>query len=221
MEFSTPPSSLKIYIGDKFIFSIESNPSTGYTWQVASGMNENVVKLNSQVFIEKPSTTTPAPVGVPGKDKFAFTATGAGQVAITLNYVRPWETDVAPARTQVISVTVTQPGSLKEIESDIPPSSLEIYTADRFIFSIESNPSTGYTWQVAPGLNENVVKLSSQEYIATPSTTTPPPVGVPGKDKFAFTAIGAGHATITLNYVRPWETDVDPEQTVVISVTVK
>jgi inhibitor of cysteine peptidase len=176
-----------------------------------------VVKLSGE---ESIPASTPTP-GAPGQEKFTFTATGNGQAAITLNYIRPWETDVDPAETRVINIIVSPNGTSKKIESDIPPSSLEIYSGDKFVFYIESNPSTGYTWQMASGTDENVVELSSQETIPAPATTPTPVVGAPGQEKFTFTATGKGLAAITLNYVRPWETDVAPANTRIINVKVK
>jgi inhibitor of cysteine peptidase len=203
------------------VFYIESNPSTGYTWQMAPGIDESVVKLSSQELIQPPQTTTPPIVGAPGQQKFTFTAVAKGQTIITLNYARPGEKDVPPAKTQIINATVLPTGTSIKIESSIPPSSLQIYTGDQFVFYIESNPSTGYTWQMASGIDESVVKLSSQELIQPPQTTTPPIVGAPGQQKFTFTAVAKGQTIITLNYARPWEKDVPPAKTQVINATVK
>lgn len=213
MEFASAPSAVQLHVGDQFVFGLESNPSMGYIWQMAPGTDERVVKLSSQENIQPPASTTPRPVGMPEIQKFTFAATGQGQTTITLNYVHPWEKEAAPAKTQVINVAVSP---------TVTPPSMVLHVGEQIVFSLESNPSTGYKWAMAPGTDENVVKLSSQEYIQPPApTTTPPPVGAPGSERFTFTGTGKGRTTVTLNYVRPWEKDAVPAKTQAFNVIVE
>jgi predicted secreted protein len=46
-------------------------------------------------------------VGVPGQQLFRFQAVGKGTATIGLQYVRPWETSVPPAKTSEFTVNVT------------------------------------------------------------------------------------------------------------------
>ena len=41
-------------------------------------------------------------------------------------------------------------------------------------------------------------------------------VGAPGEELWTFTAVAEGETEIVLEYVRPWETDEAPEETVTI-----
>ena len=87
----------------------------------------------------------------------------------------------------------------------------------RFSIALESNPTTGYRWELARPLDEGILKLVSSEY-RTLATTFPPPPGTEGIEIWTFEALERGTAEISLKYVRPWETDVPParEQTFVV-----
>ena len=88
--------------GDSLVISLESNPSTGYVWQI--GKNENaVLKLAGAPAFEPGAKQMP---GAPGHQLFKFEAIASGSDAIELGYVRPWEKDLAPARKFSIVVTV-------------------------------------------------------------------------------------------------------------------
>ena len=88
--------------GDSLIISLESNPSTGYVWQV--GKNDNaILKLVGQPAF-RPSTDRM--LGASGRQLFKFEAISTGSNALELGYVRPWEKGVAPAKTFGIIATV-------------------------------------------------------------------------------------------------------------------
>jgi inhibitor of cysteine peptidase len=88
--------------GASLIISLESNPSTGYVWQV--GNNDNaILKLVGQPAFH------PGPhhlIGEPGHLSFTFEAIATGSDSIELRYLRPWEKGVAPAKTFGVIVMV-------------------------------------------------------------------------------------------------------------------
>jgi inhibitor of cysteine peptidase len=88
--------------GDMLTVSLASTPGTGYGW--------NVARLDSQVLEEagKPAiihNAHPMP-GAPAVQVFRFTAAGVGATTLELDYVRPWEKGVAPARIFRLAITV-------------------------------------------------------------------------------------------------------------------
>lgn len=86
--------SVVVAKGASIVVSLESNPSTGYVWQV--GKNDNtVLKLIGAPAFEPGVNQMP---GAPGHQLFKFEAVATGSDAIELGYVRPWEKDIAPAR---------------------------------------------------------------------------------------------------------------------------
>lgn len=74
----------------------------------------------------------------------------------------------------------------------------------QFSFALESNPSTGYSWQLnGSSYDTSMIKKVSEKYSAPASIR--PMVGAPGKQTFTFKALKPGSASIILQYKRPWE----------------
>jgi uncharacterized protein YggE/predicted secreted protein len=71
---------------------------------------------------------------------------------------------------------------------------------EEFQITLDSNPSTGYQWQVR-SIDETVARLVNDEYIPPASGL----VGASGEQVFTFEALEEGKTTIKLEYVRPWE----------------
>jgi inhibitor of cysteine peptidase len=87
------------------------------------------------------------------------------------------------------------------------------------IFSIilDSNPTTGYQWQLANPLDEKVLKLISSEY-RMPETQM---VGAGGKEVWTVKALSTGQTTISFEYVRPWEKDREPAKKAIFTINIQ
>jgi inhibitor of cysteine peptidase len=94
---------------------------------------------------------------------------------------------------------------------------LEATVGNEFRILIDSNPSTGYHWELGDDLDESIVKFVSKDY--DPKTSAAP--GSSGKDVWIFKAMKAGEAHITLLYYSPSNEPTDPQQKVTFTVTVK
>jgi inhibitor of cysteine peptidase len=84
------------------IVALASTPGTGYGWTV-SALDARVLKE-----IGKPRLihgAHPMP-GAPATQVFRFSAAGAGSTRLELDYIRPWEKNVPPARIFRLDVTV-------------------------------------------------------------------------------------------------------------------
>src|SRR3712207_770314 len=109
------------------------------------------------------------------------------------------------------------PSSLNQSTSPISTNAtLSVKTNEQFYITLSSNPSTGYAWQVASVSNPNMVRFVDSQYIRPESEL----VGAPGTQVLTFNALQEGSATIQLEYVRPWETDVPPVSIYVAEVMV-
>jgi predicted secreted protein len=109
------------------------------------------------------------------------------------------------------------PSPLNQSTSPISPNAtLSVKTNEPFHITLSSNPSTGYAWQVASVSNPDMVRFVDSQYIRPESEL----VGAPGKQVLTFNALQEGSATIQLEYVRPWETDVTPVSIYVAEVVV-
>jgi predicted secreted protein len=97
-----------------------------------------------------------------------------------------------------------------------PARQLTAEAGKEFKIILDSNPTTGYHWEVMGELDKSVVEFVSKNYKADGLQTT----GSGGKDVWVFKAVAAGEATITLgNY--PPDASADAEQTITFTVVVK
>jgi len=76
-------------IGENTTIVLESNPTTGYQWQV--DYDSGKLELISQEFNASENLEL---VGAPGTEVFIFKAIELGESDITFSYLRPWETDL-------------------------------------------------------------------------------------------------------------------------------
>ena len=91
-----------VTVGQELSITLASNVTTGYHWELASPLNEAMIQLVASEY-KAPETKL---TGVGGQEIWTFRAVGQGQTLIHLKYVRPWEKDVAPARTASYTVIV-------------------------------------------------------------------------------------------------------------------
>jgi len=87
------------------------------------------------------------------------------------------------------------------------------------VVTLESNPSTGYSWAVVENQNSILAQQGDSEFIQ-PEQSDPPMVGAGGWEVFRFKAISPGQETLELVYRRAWETDAEPANTFSIDVVV-
>ena len=88
--------------GSQFVINLPSNQTTGYKWTMAGKGNARVVQMVSNVYNE-PSNPMP---GKGGSESWTFKAVAKGKVTFVLNYARPWEKNVRPAKSQTFNITV-------------------------------------------------------------------------------------------------------------------
>ena len=86
--------------GDTLVLRLKSNPSTGYSWAIKGDpLPLRLVKSST-----KKNAQTGHAVGAPVTQEFRLTAVSAGMASLTLEYGRPWEYNVAPAKTFKVKV---------------------------------------------------------------------------------------------------------------------
>lgn len=83
---------------------------------------------------------------------------------------------------------------------------------------LESNPTTGYSWNLSGETSTAIISLISSDY----KTSTPDKevVGAGGNETLTFKAIAKGNTTIILTYKKSWEEGVEPIETFKLNVTV-
>src|SRR3954469_20396121 len=78
---TSPDQTIETSPGKTFQIIINSNPTTGYHWEIVGELDKSVVEFVSK---EYQSTSQPGLVGGGGVDIWTFKATAAGRTKITL-----------------------------------------------------------------------------------------------------------------------------------------
>ncbi|HNW58094.1 MAG TPA: protease inhibitor I42 family protein [bacterium] len=91
----------KCQVRQEFVVELESNPSTGFSWQVDKHDTAHV-RLLREEFIPGERER----LGAPGKQFFHFQAMATGRTPLIMEYRRPWERDAAPAKTFSVTLVI-------------------------------------------------------------------------------------------------------------------
>ncbi|MGE5250001.1 MAG: protease inhibitor I42 family protein [Bacteroidota bacterium] len=94
---------------------------------------------------------------------------------------------------------------------------IETQPGKEFKLVLESNPSTGYHWEIMGDLDKSVVEFVGREYKQGESQQ----LGAGGVDVMTFKAVSPGETSITLGYFPPSNTATQPEKTEKFTVSVK
>ena len=95
---------------------------------------------------------------------------------------------------------------------------IELTNGQTFNVTLETNPSTGYSWEVVE-LNNNILyKIGEAE--SEPNISEKNILGAPVMHTFQFEVINTGQTTLKIVYHRIWEKDVAPEKTFSINLTI-
>jgi len=91
--------------GQVLVVTLDSNPTTGYSWAVAAVDTAILAQAGDPVYRGPDDQKTPL-VGAGGSETFRFTAPSAGSTTLRLEYRRPWEKDQPAAQTYTLQVVV-------------------------------------------------------------------------------------------------------------------
>jgi inhibitor of cysteine peptidase len=108
-------------------------------------------------------------------------------------------------------------GGTTELTASDSGSAISVSNGDTIVISLDANPTTGYTWQQAPGLDTSVVRFVSEDYQEAPAAS--PVVGGGGTDTLTYEAVGAGTTTIALGYQRSGDPTAVDSFTVTVTVS--
>jgi inhibitor of cysteine peptidase len=97
-------SQVKLSPGQTLEVTLESNPTTGYGWEV-SEVDGAVLAQVGEAEFQQASTEGKELVGVGGTETFRFNAAN-GETTLSLVYRRSWEKGVEPAKTFVVQIVV-------------------------------------------------------------------------------------------------------------------
>ncbi len=106
-EFSADITSsgkdITMTAGGTLIVTLESNITTGYSWNENANIGDNTVIQQTDHKYQPPATPIP---GAGGKEVWTFKTLKAGKSTISMEYRRPFEPNTAPAKTFTLTVVV-------------------------------------------------------------------------------------------------------------------
>jgi len=196
--------SFDLETGQHVDVTLESNPSTGYSWQVAQSPDSKMVELVSNHFVEPSDGDM---VGAPGEEVWQFKAVGAGTTTMVLEYAQAWDTETPPEKRYTLTFNVTQADN--EISG-----SFKIEVGKTFDLTLETNPSTGYSWQLSQQPDAKILKLVSSDVSGGGAA------GAPQQQVWKFEGVGAGSTSFVLEYKGPGaDAPVEKKYTAKVTVT--
>ena len=99
---ASQPIPVVVGVKGRFSVTLAANHTTGYSWRLAKPLDATILKNTSSIYNEPKSDL----VGAPGTEVWTFEPVGKGATTMVMEYVRPWEKDAKPAKTQTFQVTV-------------------------------------------------------------------------------------------------------------------
>ena len=91
--------------GQVLVVTLESNPSTGYQWEVSAVDTAVLQQMGKAEFLPSGSTGKQI-VGSGVMERFRFKALKVAESSLKLVYHRPWEKEAEPAGTFLVQIIV-------------------------------------------------------------------------------------------------------------------
>ncbi len=96
--------TIEILRGAEVLVSLESNRTTGYAWTQSCPLSGPLASAGEPIYVAAAAST--GAVGVGGIETWRFRAANSGEQRLTFEYRRPFENEMAPARTVMIDIRV-------------------------------------------------------------------------------------------------------------------
>jgi inhibitor of cysteine peptidase len=176
---------IDVGVGEDFKISLESNPTTGYSW--TADFNESILKLKEE---KDYANSKPRLVGAGGRKLFTFEALLPRDTKVTMSYQRPWESESILEESFLIRIAEA---NLTHINATV---------GENFQISLEDNSgSTGYAWNANFDNDTlDLVKDTYEPYL--PDIALP---GMGGRRIFDFVSKKPGETDIIMMLKAPDE----------------
>jgi inhibitor of cysteine peptidase len=117
-----------------------------------------------------------------------------------------------------VLVLVAGCGTSKEVKLDANDNGrqVELKKGQTLVLALESNPTTGYTWETVEPEEPVLAQKGEVEFKSESDL-----LGAGGVQTLRFEAVRAGQTDLKLVYHRPWEESVEPLETFSVQVTVR
>jgi inhibitor of cysteine peptidase len=211
--------TIHVLPGETIRVRLRSNPSTGFSWELGP-IEDGFFEVESK-FEADPHREYEAGYG--GCEIWKFKAERSGETEISLFYARSWE-DKEPAKTFKLHVVIdgaspqVAAGDKFNLTEADNGKNIEVHTGDIIRITLESNITTGYSWENAEKVDKDILALGSNDYVSDPNPEEMDGVG--GSTVIVYRALKPGKAKIDLVYLQSWEpSEFDTKFSVTVEVS--
>lgn len=100
VAYTDPERVINTTVNQEFTIALDSNPTTGYNWEVS--YDENMLSLEKEEY--NPDAKAPGLLGAGGTQYYRFKALKVGETEITVTYKRSWETGYAEQKAFTVDI---------------------------------------------------------------------------------------------------------------------
>jgi len=130
--------------------------------------------------------------------------------------------ELRPSDGQLPSTTFWASNIEESVDASFAGKEVEVAVGGSLIVTLESNPTTGFKWELTEVTDQTVLELVESKYEPGKEARQEPPVpGAGGTEIWSFKALKKGETTISMEYSQPWEQGVKAAETFVLTVVVK
>lgn len=196
--------TIHVLPGETIRVKLRSNPSTGFSWELGP-IEEGFFEVESK-FEADPHREGEAGYG--GCEIWKFKAEQSGETDISLFYARSWE-DKDPAKAFKLHVVIgaasprIAAGDKFNLTEADNGKTIEVHPGDIIRITLESNITTGYSWENADKVDKDILALDTNDYVSDPNPEELDGVG--GNTVIVYRALKPGKAKIDLVYLQSWE----------------
>lgn len=101
-DFSREFKVMRVPLGKIITIALDANPTTGFSWQLVSISDKNVLEFVKKEF----SSAKEKLIGSGGVENWSFKTLKSGEAVIVLEYSRIWEKNVPAAKREEFSIFV-------------------------------------------------------------------------------------------------------------------
>jgi predicted secreted protein len=133
----------------------------------------------------------------------------------------PWGDGIVDVKDLIVLAEYLSPVGTEEVNvnEDDDGGQIELEQGQVLVVTLESNPTTGYSWEQAENQEPYLEQMGQPEFKQS-LTDGPPMAGAGGWEIFRFKAINAGKMTLQLVYRRSWEEGVEAINTFSLDVVI-
>jgi len=213
--------TIHVLPGETIRVKLRSNPSTGFSWALGP-IEDGMFETSGESEFEADSHRE-GEAGYGGCEIWTFKAEQSGETEISLFYARSWE-DKEPAKTFKLHIVIgaaspqVATGEEFNLTENDNGKKIEVHPGDVIRITLESNITTGYSWENADKVDKNILALDANDYVSDPNPEELDGVG--GSAVIVYRAMKPGKAKIDLVYLQSWEpSEFDTRFSVTVEVS--